>query len=77
MPVPTRLHSRRIIRGFGALGWGMLTLRRRGFVQGYDTFAQNFVVQRNLTDPDRVDIQFPADTVDPLEVIAIGVNFKA
>ena len=45
--------------------------------QDLDTFALNVVVQRHAGDLNRLDILFPADFVDQLNVVPILIQFQS
>jgi phage tail sheath gpL-like len=47
-----------------------------GYVQDSDSFAQNVQVQRNATNPNRVDVLFPSTLIDQLRVFALLAQFR-
>jgi phage tail sheath gpL-like len=53
-----------------------LDLEAAGSVQGSDEFAQNVVVQQNATNPNRVDVLYPAILIDQLDILALLFQFR-
>ena len=51
------------------------TLIDLGICQNLDTFAANVVCQRNVTDVNRLDVIFPADLIDQLNIVVILLQF--
>lgn len=51
-------------------GWEEL-----GLVEGVDQFKRDLIVERNLSDPNRLDIQLPPDLINQLRVTAAQVAF--
>lgn len=51
-------------------------LETMGLVENMDLFKENLVVERNATDPNRVDVLFPPDLVNQLRVFAMLVQFR-
>lgn len=51
-------------------------LEDRGLVQGSDIFAQGLIVQKNGTNPNRVDVLYPAILIDRLDVFALLAQFR-
>lgn len=51
-------------------------LEFEGLVENVDAFIQNLIVERNVTDPNRVDILLPPDFVNQLRVLAIKAQFR-
>ncbi len=47
-----------------------------GYVENAKLFAKYLIVERNATDPNRVDVLFPPDFVNQLRVIAILNQFR-
>jgi len=47
----------------------------RGLVQDTDIFAANLIVERNATDPDRLDSLVPAHVMDQLRVMGTQIGF--
>lgn len=47
----------------------------RGLVEDYDTFKENLVVERNQSDPNRLDILLPPDLINQLLVTATKIGF--
>ena len=48
---------------------------RAGLVESADSFKSGLVVERNETDPNRLDFLLPPDLVNQLRVIAASINF--
>lgn len=46
-----------------------------GLVEGSEQFANDLIVSRNLTDPNRLDVRLPPDLVNQLRVTAIQIQF--
>lgn len=46
-----------------------------GLVEGFDQFKDELIVARNISDPNRVDVQMPPDLVNQLRVTAIQIQF--
>jgi phage tail sheath gpL-like len=51
-------------------------LEYQGLVENADLFKQNLIVERNLIDPNRVDVLFPPDYVNQLRVLAVLNQFR-
>lgn len=51
-------------------------LESRGLVQQSDVFAQGLIVQQNATNPNRVDVLYPAILIDRLDVFALLAQFR-
>lgn len=51
-------------------------LETMGLVENMDLFKANLVVERNLTDPNRLDVLFPPDLVNQLRVFALLCQFR-
>lgn len=47
----------------------------QGWVQGSDVFASGLVVQQNQTNPNRVDVLYPAVLIDQLRIFALLMQF--
>lgn len=47
-----------------------------GLVENVDAFITNLIVERNATDPNRVDILLPPDFVNQLRILAIKGQFR-
>lgn len=45
-------------------------------VEGIDQFKSDLIVVRNISDPNRLDINFPPDLVNQLRVTAIKIEFR-
>jgi phage tail sheath gpL-like len=50
-------------------------LRDRGLIENLDDFIENLVVERNLTDVNRVDVLLPADLINQFRLLAGNVQF--
>ena len=48
---------------------------RGGLVENADAFKEGLVVERNETDPNRLDFLLPPDLVNQLRVIAASISF--
>lgn len=46
-----------------------------GLVEGADQFARDLIVERNISDPNRLDVLLPPDLVNQLRVTAIQIQF--
>lgn len=51
-------------------------LETMGLVENMELFKENLIVERNLTDPNRLDVLFPPDLVNQLRVFAALVHFR-
>lgn len=51
-------------------------LERAGIVENFDLFKQHLMVERNVSDPTRVDVLFPPDYVNQLRVFALLNQFR-
>ncbi|MDB2704914.1 phage tail sheath subtilisin-like domain-containing protein [Pseudomonadota bacterium] len=60
----------------GALISEYQEMERLGIVENADLFAANLIVERNETDPNRLDVLFPADYVNQLRVFAVLNQFR-
>lgn len=52
------------------------TMERAGIVENFELFKQHLVVERNVSDPTRVDVLFPPDYVNQLRVFALLNQFR-
>jgi phage tail sheath gpL-like len=52
------------------------TLEFLGIVENFDLFKANLVVERNVTDPNRIDVLLPPDVVNALRVFAVLAQFR-
>lgn len=52
------------------------TLEYNGYVQNSQAFAQALVVQINATNPNRIDVLWPASLIDQLRVFALLAQFR-
>jgi len=55
---------------------GYLQLERLALVENADAFIENLVVERNATDPNRVDVLYPPDLANQLRVVGTLVQFR-
>lgn len=51
-------------------------MESEGFVQQSGAFAQGIVVEKNATNPNRVDVLYPAILIDQLRVFALLAQFR-
>lgn len=51
-------------------------LEYRGLVQQGDVFKENIIVQKNPTDPNRVDVLYPAILINQLRIFALLAQFR-
>jgi len=47
-----------------------------GLVENTDAFKANLIVERNVTNPDRLDVVYPPDVVNQLDVFAVLAQFR-
>lgn len=47
-----------------------------GLVEGADQFGKDLIVERNISDPSRLDVLLPPDLVNQLRVTAIKIQFR-
>jgi len=52
------------------------SLEYQGMVQGADAFAQGLIVQRNATNPNRIDVLWPGALINQLRVFAVLAQFR-
>lgn len=52
------------------------TLEYNGYVQNSQAFAQGLIVQKNATNPNRVDVLWPGTLIDQLRVFALLAQFR-
>jgi len=52
------------------------TMERAGIVENFELFKEHLVVERNVSDPTRVDVLFPPDYVNQLRVFALLNQFR-
>ncbi|KAB0979389.1 phage tail protein, partial [Cronobacter sakazakii] len=60
----------------GELGAVYRQLEREGIVENFDLFQQYLIVERNASDPNRLDVLFPPDYVNQLRVFAVLNQFR-
>ena len=51
-------------------------MERDGLVENADLFAKYLIVERNASDPNRVDVLLPPDVVNQLRVFAMLTQFR-
>lgn len=51
-------------------------LELAGLVENFELFKKNLLVERNATDPNRVDVLFPPDLINGLRVFALLNQFR-
>ncbi|HBP8874076.1 TPA: phage tail sheath subtilisin-like domain-containing protein [Escherichia coli] len=51
-------------------------LERAGIVENFELFQQYLIVERNASDPTRIDVLFPPDYVNQLRVFAVLNQFR-
>jgi len=51
-------------------------LEARGLVENRALFKQNLIVERNATDPSRIDVVYPADLANALRIFAVLAQFR-
>lgn len=51
-------------------------LEFRGLVENAEMFAANLIVERNADDPNRLDVLYPPDLVNQLDVFAVLAQFR-
>lgn len=52
------------------------TLEYAGVVQGADAFAQGLIVQRNESNPNRIDVLWPGALINQLRIFAVLAQFR-
>lgn len=52
------------------------TLEENGYVQGSAVFAQGLIVKQNSSNPNRVDVLYPAVLIDQLRIFALLMQFS-
>lgn len=57
------------------VGW-FRTMEERGLVENFDQFVNDLVVERNASDPNRIDILLPPDLINGLVVTAAQIQFR-
>lgn len=58
-----------------ALGW-FRQMEARGLVEGFEQFKQDLLVERNVSDPNRLDFLLPPDLINQLIVTATKIAFR-
>lgn len=51
-------------------------LELMGLVENFDLFKKNLIVERNINNPNRLDVLFPPDLVNQLRVFAVLAPFR-
>ncbi len=74
IPQGSNIVTPKVVRGEVISVYGDLV--DLGYCQNFDQFVQQVIVQRNLSDPNRLDILFPADFTNQLIVTAISLSFQ-
>lgn len=46
-----------------------------GLVEGYEQFKRDLIVERNISDPNRLDIKLPTDLINQLRVMGTKIEF--
>lgn len=57
------------------VAWARM-MEEKGLVEGLDQFKEDLLVERNQSDPCRLDIYLPPDLVNQLRVTAVQVGFR-
>jgi len=52
------------------------TMEYAGFVQDSKTFAQELIVEKNATNPNRVDVLWPGTLINQLRIFALLAQFR-
>lgn len=52
------------------------TLEFQGLVENADSFKAHLIVERNVNDPNRLDVLYPPDLVNQLDVFAVLAQFR-
>ncbi len=60
----------------GELVAAYLALEKMGIVENAELFKQHLIVERNATNPNRLDVLFPPDLVNQLRVFAMLYQFR-
>ena len=47
----------------------------RGFIENIEAFKRDLLVQRNTTDPNRLDVLMPPDLVNQLRIVGVKIQF--
>lgn len=55
---------------------GYRELAAQNIVENNDDFADGLIVQRSTTDPNRLDIVYPADLINALRIVAVSAQFR-
>jgi phage tail sheath gpL-like len=58
-----------------ALGW-FRDMESLGLVEGFGQFERDLVVERNVADPNRIDVLLPPDLINSLIVTAAQIQFR-
>lgn len=51
-------------------------MERAGIVENYELFKQHLIVERDATDPSRINVLYPPDYVNQLRVFALLNQFR-
>lgn len=60
----------------GEICAGYRAMERAGIVENFEAFKKNLIVERNASDPTRVDVLYPSDYVNQLRVFALLNQFR-
>lgn len=66
--------GQRLVSTLGLKAWCVsqyLGFQRRGWVENLEAFQEHLVVQRNADNPRRIDLVFPPDLTNPLDVFGV------
>jgi len=58
-----------------ALGW-FREMEKLGLVEGFDQFKADLVVERNASNPNRLDVLLPPDLINQLMITAAQIQFR-
>ena len=47
-----------------------------GLVENYSAFEQNLLVERDVNDPNRVNVLYPPDLINQLRIFAVLAQFR-
>ena len=55
---------------------GYYALEQLGIVENADAFAENLIVTRSSTNPNRVNVLYPPDLINQLRIFALQYQFR-
>lgn len=58
-----------------AVAWFRM-MEERGLVENIDQFKADLIIERNASDPNRLDMYMPPDLVNQLRVVAVQLGFR-